>query len=158
MLEVCVGGRAQPIVGRGERLCHHVARPRVVEPGQQDERAEPDVAVRIAGDGVEQRRNRSLHGYAPDGPRGRRPGGVIDGRELVDCRLQLFGGDGSLTLFRRSRGSRRTRGLSGRRGGQQGDAHDHDAEYAHVSQSIDLRASCRYACSLRGNATGYTPV
>ena len=110
VLEVRVGGRAQPIVGRRERLGHHVARPRIVEPGQQDERAEANVAVRIAGDRVEQRRNRGLHGHAPDGPRRSRPGGVIDGRELVDCRLELFGGDGSLALFRGSRGSRRGEG------------------------------------------------
>ena len=31
VLEVCVGDGAQAIVGRGERLRHHVARPRIVE-------------------------------------------------------------------------------------------------------------------------------
>ena len=94
---------------------------------------------------------------APDGPRRSRAGCVIDGRELVDRALQLLGG--------RRRFHAVPRGAAAGRGAwrdrpdrRQGKAHDHDAVCAHVSQSIDLRASCRYACSFRGNATGYTPV
>ena len=100
VLEVSVGRRSKAIVGRRERLRHDVARTGIVEPGEQDERAEPDVAVGVAGDGLEQRGNRGLHRGAPDRPRRSRAGGVIDGRELVDRALQLLGGNGGFALFR----------------------------------------------------------
>ena len=50
VLEEAVGDRAQPIVRAGERLAHRVAGARIVEAGQQHERAIAHVAVGLLGD------------------------------------------------------------------------------------------------------------
>ena len=58
VLEEAVGDGAQAIVGAGERLAHRVLRARIVEPGQQHERAIAHVAVRVLGHGLQQRGHR----------------------------------------------------------------------------------------------------
>ena len=58
VLEKAVRDRAQTIVGAGARLAHRVLRARIVEAGEDDERAIADVAVRMLGDGLQQRRHR----------------------------------------------------------------------------------------------------
>ena len=57
VLEEAVGDRAQAIVRARQRLAHRVAGPRIVEAGQQDQRAIPDVAVGVLGDRPQQRRH-----------------------------------------------------------------------------------------------------
>ena len=51
VLEEGVGDGPEPIVLFGQHPRHHVVSARIVEAGQQDERAEPDVAVLVIGDG-----------------------------------------------------------------------------------------------------------
>ena len=117
VLEVSVGDGSQAIVGIVERLRHHVARARIVEPGEQDERAEADVAVRVAGDGLEQRGHRCLRRGAPDGPRRSRAGGVIDGRRA--CRSRAFSCSAVTAVSRCSAGAAAGRGGLGDRPGRQ---------------------------------------
>ena len=90
VLEVGVGDGAQAIVGLVERRRHHFARARIVEPRQQHQRAEADVAVRVAGGRLDQRRHRLRGGRAADDARRAavRDGGV-ELAEIVDRRLEL---------------------------------------------------------------------
>ena len=89
VLEEAVGDGAQPIVGAGQRLAHRVLRARIVEAGQQDERAVADVAVGLLRDGLQQRRHRLRGRRAADGARRVRARRVVEIAELVDRGLQL---------------------------------------------------------------------
>ena len=57
-LEVGVGDGAHAVVLVGHRRDHHVARARIVEAGEDDERAEPHVLVGVLLDRGQQRRDR----------------------------------------------------------------------------------------------------
>ena len=140
VLEIRVGDGAQTIVRIVERRAHHVARSRIVEPGQQHQRAKANVAVRMTCGGFHQRGDGLGRRRAADGTRRGRTGGRVELAEVVDGGLELDGGDDRLRL---SAGLRRRR----RRQGQ----HARDDESDH---STAFSASCRYACSSRGNAIG----
>ena len=89
VLEEAVGDGAQPIVRARQRLAHRVLRARIVEAGQQHQRAIADVAVGVLGDGLQQRR----HGLRAGVRRTVREAVVrvvvVEIAELVDRGLQL---------------------------------------------------------------------
>ena len=173
MLEVRVRDRAQPIVLKAERPAHDVPRSGIVESGEQDQRTEAHVRVRVRFDCLEERGNCERGLGTACGPRGRHAFGEIHGPELLDRRGKLRRRDHLARIFRRC--SRRGRSLVGGRrrdgllSGQRDDGHQQEhsnAERPHCSydvydgcnghdgQSTTFNASWRYACSSRGNASG----
>ena len=65
-----------------------------LKPGEQDQRAEADVAVRVRFDGLEQRRHGDRRIGAPGRPRRGHAVAEVDGAELVDRRGELRRRDG----------------------------------------------------------------
>ena len=160
----CARSRRRPTArrrsfGRRERLRHDVARAGIVEA----RRAGP-----ARGTGRSRRRGRRRPRAARE-PRSRpvrggssapRPCGLRNRRSpsLSIARLQLFGGHGGLALFRARAAAGRGAWRDRRRQTSAARLTTTTPTARIVSQSTTLSASCRYACSLRGNATGYTPV
>ena len=93
MLEKAVRDRAQAIVRTRERLPHGVFRARIVEAGQQDQRAVADVAVAVFGDGLDERGHRLGGRRTPNGARGGGAGRIVEIAKLVDRGFELRGGD-----------------------------------------------------------------
>ena len=94
VLEEAVRDRAQPIVRAGQRLAHRVLRPRIVEAGEQHERAIADVAVGLLGDRLQQRRHRLAAAVRRTVRDAFVRVGVVEIAELVDGGLQLRRRDG----------------------------------------------------------------
>jgi hypothetical protein len=99
VFEVGVPDGTQAIVRRGEDRRHDLARPRIVEAGEQNEGAEADVPVGVAGNCFEERRHDRARGSTADHAGGRAAHAVVDGPELADCGLQLLRGDRCLVLL-----------------------------------------------------------
>ena len=68
VLEVRVRDGAQAVVAIVEHPRHHVARARIVEARQDDERAKADVLIRVLLNGAHQRGHRLRRGRATDRP------------------------------------------------------------------------------------------
>ena len=94
VLEEAVGDGPQTIVGAGQRLAHGVFGARIVEAGQQHERAVAHVAVGVLADGLQERGNGLRRRRAAHRARGVGAGGVIEVAELVDRGLELGGRHG----------------------------------------------------------------
>ena len=115
VLEITVSDRAQAIVLLRQRGAHDVAGARVVEPGEQDERAKADERVRMGFHGLEQRGHGNRRIGPPGRPRRSHAVAELDGAELVDRRGELGRSNGVARIRRRAaaRGRRRRRGAGG---------------------------------------------
>ena len=89
VLEETVCDRAQAVVGARQRLAHRVDGPRIVEAGQQDQRAIPHITVGMLGHRAQQGGHGLRSRRPADGARSCRACRVVEIAQLVDGGLKL---------------------------------------------------------------------
>ena len=91
MLEIVIGDLTQPIVRVGQHLSHHVLCARIVEPGEQHQRAETNKAIGV----LRRRPNQCRHGCGgrrpADCPPCVHPNVVFELAQVRQRRLQFLG-------------------------------------------------------------------
>jgi len=102
-LEPAIGDLADTIIPVCEQPAHDRTRARVVERGQQHQRAVPDKLIGVQTSRARERRNSLGGGGAADHPRGVHPRGKVEGRE----RLDVFGESGRRVLRRSADGGQK---------------------------------------------------
>ena len=148
--------RPQPIVAVGLDFPHHIAGGRPAEAGEQGQRAEARVLIRVRARSLGERRHGDLGRRTPDEAGRVRPRRVIERTELVDrgrdvgsSRLR-GGGRGRLGPFAtRSLALTGAQRAAGKNSGSRGRENERSQHH-----STSFSANCRYACSFDGTATG----